>query len=75
MSYLHHSSICLFGLDSRFLLEGAWEQGHKTSEYALKSKVQSRQEELEFCFVLLFCFLGLNPWHMEVPRLGVKSEL
>jgi len=23
----------------------------------------------------LFCFLGLNPWHMEVPRLGVESKL
>ena len=22
-----------------------------------------------------FAFLGLNLWHMEVPRLGVKSEL
>ena len=24
---------------------------------------------------LYFCFLGLHVWHMEVPRLGVKSEL
>ena len=22
-------------------------------------------------FVFCFCFLGLHPWHMEVPRLGV----
>ena len=22
-----------------------------------------------------FLFLGLKPWHMEVPRLGVKTEL
>ena len=22
-----------------------------------------------------FFFLGSHPWHMEVPRLGVKSEL
>ena len=22
-----------------------------------------------------FVFLGPNPWHMEVPKLGVKSEL
>ena len=31
----------------------------------------------EFLFVCLFvfCFLGLCPWHMEVPRLGVESEL
>ena len=25
--------------------------------------------------VLLSFFLGLYPWHLEVPRLGVKSEL
>ena len=23
---------------------------------------------------LCFCFLGLNLWHMEVPRLGVKLD-
>ena len=29
-----------------------------------------------FCFVLFcFCFLGPHWWHMEVPRLGVQSEL
>ena len=31
-----------------------------------------------FCFVCLvlfcFCFLGPQPWHMELPRLGVKLE-
>ena len=25
--------------------------------------------------VFIFDFLGLHLWHMEVPRLGVKSEL
>ena len=25
--------------------------------------------------VLFFCFLGPHPWHMEVHRLGVQSEL
>ena len=25
--------------------------------------------------LLLFVFLGPHPWHMEVPRLGVESEL
>ena len=29
---------------------------------------------LSFCF-LLFAFLGPYSWHMEVPRLGVESEL
>ena len=30
---------------------------------------------VSFFFFFFFCFLGLYPWHMEVPRLGVKSEL
>ena len=25
--------------------------------------------------LLLFVFLGLQVWHMEVPRIGVESEL
>ena len=25
-------------------------------------------------FYLIFVFLGLHPWHMEVPRLGVQSD-
>ena len=28
-----------------------------------------------FVFVFVFCFLGPYPQHMEVPRLGVESEL
>ena len=28
-----------------------------------------------YFFVFVFVFLGLYPRHMEVPRLGVKSEL
>ena len=28
-----------------------------------------------YLFTYLFMFLGPHPWHMEVPRLGVKSEL
>ena len=27
------------------------------------------------CFCFCFCFLGQHLWHMEAPRLGVKSEL
>ena len=23
----------------------------------------------------LFCFLGPHPWHMEIPRLGIKLEM
>ena len=26
-------------------------------------------------FIFIFCFLGQHLWHVEVPRLGVQSEL
>ena len=29
----------------------------------------------EDTFYFIFCFLGLHLWHMEIPRLGVESEL
>jgi len=32
-------------------------------------------EETLFLSFFLFVFLGSHQWHMEVPRLGVKSEL
>ena len=25
--------------------------------------------------LFFFFFLGINPWHVEIPRLGVKSEV
>ena len=28
-----------------------------------------------YLFIYLSVFLGPQPWHMEVPRLGVKLEL
>ena len=28
-----------------------------------------------FPFFNYFCFLGVHSWHVEVPRLGVESEL
>ena len=31
--------------------------------------------DLQSCVFLLFCFLGLHLWHMEVPTQGVESEL
>ena len=31
---------------------------------------------LSFVFIIIvFCFLGLHPQHMKVPRLGVQLEL
>ena len=31
--------------------------------------------DLHFDFILFFVFLGPQRWHMEIPRIGVKSEL
>ena len=28
-----------------------------------------------FFFAFFLVFIGLHPWHIEVPRLGVESEL
>ena len=41
------------------------------------SKLHSRlvSQSVIYLFVYLFSFLGPYLWHMEVPRLGVKSEL
>ena len=34
-----------------------------------------KKEKADFCFFGLFVFLGPHLQHMEVPRLGVQSEL
>ena len=31
--------------------------------------------ECLFIYLFIYCFLGLHLQHMEVPRLGVESEL
>ena len=43
-----------------------------------KQKTECNTGNIPLLFYFLFSFLlflGLQPWHMEVPRLGVKSEL
>ena len=35
----------------------------------------SKLDNVFFLFFCFFVFLGLHPQHMEVPRLGVESEL
>ena len=43
-----------------------------------RSLVQNRAQLIFFSFFFLFfflVFLGPHPWHIEVPRLGVQSEL
>ena len=36
---------------------------------------QMQPKKKVFCFFLFFCFWGPHPWHMDIPRLGVNSEL
>ena len=47
------------------------------SPFAFQLRKLSIGYSLTFYFNLFsfFFFLGLHPWHMEVPRLGVKLEL
>ena len=48
-------------------------------EFKTGNTSENRQEtryKISFFFCLLsFVFLGMHPQHMEVPRLGVESEL
>ena len=50
----------------------------KISEYVLQGK-KKEKEERTIDPIILFYFIcsfpGPNSWHMEVPRLGVQSEL
>ena len=39
------------------------------------SKPQTEQLYFRYYFILFTLFLGPHLWHMEVPRLGIKSEL
>ena len=43
---------------------------YKLNHYAVHQKLTQH-----FIYLFIFCFLGLHPWHMEVPGLGVESEL
>ena len=58
-----------------YLLSGTTTQaiiaGSKTSVLEIYFKALC----LFFSFFFFFCFLGLNPWRMKVPSLGVESEL
>ena len=46
-----------------------------TERLEIGIKTQPVLQSLSFFFPPSLFFLGQHPWHMEVPRLGVKSEL
>ena len=45
------------------------------NEQELKMNFKFKNFRNIFNFLFFFFFLGSHPQHMEVPRLGVKSEL
>ena len=50
----------------------------RNEELEMKSIVKAMIIMFFVCFLWVFVFLpflGPLPWHMEIPRLGVKSEL
>ena len=51
-----------------------WEELRVSPETGSDSKGAERLPDFSFVFVFL-PFLGLLPQHMEVPRIGVKSEV
>ena len=49
---------------------------HSGSKHLNDEEKSHSQSHQPFFFVVVFLpFLGPLPWHMEVPRLGVQSEL
>ena len=48
-------------------------QGKLTGNLIRRLRGDSQVKNLYLIYLFL-SFLGLNPWHMEVPRLGVESE-
>ena len=53
------------------------ERKRKKKENGLLQKVERRKEwedQLGFVCLFVFCFLGLNPWHIEILGLGVELE-
>ena len=47
----------------------------QSKESFSKGKKKSSQRFEEAYLFFFFRFLGPHPWHIEVPRLGVESEL
>ena len=76
---LHHSSLQCQILNP---LSGSRDQTRIIMDTSLVCNLLSHNGSsyspcflFSFLFVLFFDFLGPYPWHMEVLRLGVKSEL
>ena len=72
--------MCFRDLDAERLPDSG-QQGLLGSRLRATSKPQPAvlghilRHLLVYVFIYYFVLLGLHPWHMEAPRLGVESEL
>ena len=55
--------------------EALWVREDKRSQSEITEAVCWDQVVFFFIFYFYFCFLGPHLWHMDVPRLGVESDL
>ena len=67
LGYLHEKDRWICGFKINWVI---WE-----FHYHLSSSSLRMVSLVALFFIFIFCFLGLHPWHMEVPKLGVEWEL
>ena len=48
---------------------------HSSPHCWILNLLREARDRPAFSWIFVFVFLGPHLWHMEVPRLGVKSEL
>ena len=70
--YFGLQSCCMFSLPASHV-SGTGSFSKRLCSERMETGIQLNT--LVFVFVFYFCFLGPHLWHMEVPRLGVESEL
>ena len=70
-----YSSAYCFSHFENFLLSQLDIISKKSFFHSISSSYYLQQHFVYDLFIYLFCVLGPQPQHMEVPRLGVQSEL
>ena len=69
--YLRHVEVPHPGINTGHSID--WSCG--SGSQILNPLCHSGNSKLLFLFFIIFLFLGPHAWHMEVPKLGVQSEL
>ena len=80
-------SVSLPGIAKLFQIVFKYEPSHGYQQGSISTPTTPQPHRFgidQFLFLFVFfklkifcccCFLGLHPWHMEVPKLGVQLEL